>query len=318
MTGGEGAHNLSDEQLKKLVESLNFLHEGEMSIPLLVACGERAIWPLRQFLLYGQPESIFIPRQRAVWALAELGAKDVLLEYLAVEKTVPDPVIRQGEDAVENTAARALAAWCTDDVFDGLLRKLAMRCLPGVIETLGQFQRMDPLPYYILSLEDDFCRRPAEEAISKLGALARPNLINALRISDPLGVYESPSSLCRRRSILKLLLQMKLSAPDWKLLSPLLYDDDPEITARASAIALSAGGYDDKRRAVQRLLDVLPQVDWLLQGDIEDWLTQSAAISYSAVVKEIGRREAAVRGMRSTDNVLRILLEVTRRIETAR
>jgi hypothetical protein len=77
--------DLSDGEVWQLVESLNSLHEGELGISMLVACGERAVPALRSFLLYGKPSGIFAPRQRAVRALAELGAKDTLLESLPVE-----------------------------------------------------------------------------------------------------------------------------------------------------------------------------------------------------------------------------------------
>jgi hypothetical protein len=309
--------NLSDEQLKKLVESLNSLHEGELGIPLLVACGERAIRPRRDSLLHGKANSIFIPRQRVVWALAELGAKDVLLEYLSAEKKIADPVVRQGEEAVENTTARALAAWHSDDVFRALLRKLSTRHLPGVIETLGQFRRSEPLPYYILALEDDFCRRSAEDAIGKLGDKALLDLVDAARIPDPSGSYENPFSICRRRSALRLLSDLPLSRTDWRKLAPLLNDRDPEIAARASWVALAVADGEDKQRAVCCLIGVLPRADWLLQSEIEAWLCQCSAIAQEAVAKEIARRQALPHEVQAKDNVLRLLLTVKGRIDEA-
>jgi HEAT repeat protein len=314
---GGGVQNLSDEQLKKLVESLNSLHEGELSIPLLVACGQRAVRPLRDFLLYGRAGSIFIPRQRVVWALAELGAKDVLLEYLAAEKNIADPVVRQGEEAVENTAARALAAWHSDDVFRALLRKLSTRPLSGVIETLGQFRRSEPLPYYIIALEDDLCRRSAEEALGKLGDEALSALVHASRTPDPSGTYESPSSRCRRRSALRLLSNLRLSLADWHSLASLLHDPDPEIAARASSVALAVADREDKQRALRRLIEALPRVGWLLQGEIEAWLYRNSAIAQGAIEEEIARRQAASHQVQAQDNVLRLLLAVKGRIDEA-
>lgn len=312
---GGRLQNLSDEQLNRLVESLNSLHEGELSIPILVACGERAIRPLRDFLLYGRLGSIFIPRQRVVWALAELGAKDVLLEYLAVEKHIADPVVRQGEEAVENTAARALAAWHSDDVFRVLLRKLSFRHLPGVIETLGRFRRPEPLPYYILALEDDICRRSAEEAIGELGDEALSALVDAARTPDPSGNYESPSSRNRRRSALRLLSKLHLSVMDWHSLASLLYDQNPEIAARAGSFALAVADKEDKQRAVRRLIEVLPKADWLLQGEIEAWLCRCSAIAQRNVAEEITRRQSASHEVQAQDNVLRLLLAVKVRID---
>jgi len=117
--------NLADEQLRKLVASLNSLHEGGLAIPLLIICGERAIRPLRDILLYGEIDGLTIPRPQVVWALAELGARDVLLEYLAMYEDIADPIVRQAEDedVVKNTAARALAAWGSEDVVSALLKK---------------------------------------------------------------------------------------------------------------------------------------------------------------------------------------------------
>jgi hypothetical protein len=105
---GRAFQDLSDEEIQGLVESLNSLHEGELGVAIVVACGERAIPLLRQFLLHGKPSGIFVPRQRALRALAELGAKDVLLEYLVFERHIADPVVAHGEEGVRNTAARAL------------------------------------------------------------------------------------------------------------------------------------------------------------------------------------------------------------------
>ncbi len=115
--------NLANNQLRKLVASLNSLHEGGCGIPLLMICGERAIRPLRDILLYREIDGISIPRPQVVWALAELGARDVLLEYLAMEEDIADPIVREAEDAVKNTAARALAEWGNEDVVSALLRK---------------------------------------------------------------------------------------------------------------------------------------------------------------------------------------------------
>jgi hypothetical protein len=123
VTKSSGLRNLANNQLRKLVASLNSLHEGGLGIPLLLICGERAIRPLRDILLYGDVGGLSIPRPQVVWALAELGARDVLLEYLAIEKDIADPVVWQAEAIVENTAARALAAWHREDVSSALLKE---------------------------------------------------------------------------------------------------------------------------------------------------------------------------------------------------
>ena len=104
--------DLSDEEIEALVQSLNSLHEGELGVDMLVACGIKAITPLQRFLLQGKPSGIFVPRQRAVRALAELGAKDVLLDYLASAEQIVDPVAAHGEEAGKKhgrTSPRRLA-----------------------------------------------------------------------------------------------------------------------------------------------------------------------------------------------------------------
>jgi len=76
-----------------------------------------------------------------VEALAQLGAKEVLLEYLSQKREIPDAVARFGEEAVENTAARALSKWRTDNVYLFLKDYAQKRMLSGVIEALGKFER---------------------------------------------------------------------------------------------------------------------------------------------------------------------------------
>jgi len=172
-TTGQAFRDLPDEEIEALVQSLNSLHEGELGVDMLVACGERAIEPLRRFLLHGKPSGIFVPKQRAVKALAELGAKEVLLDYLAFDEQIADPVAAHGEEAVKNTAARALGAWHTEDVYQALLRALRHRRLHGVIEALGEFPgRAEAVPELVAALEDDFCRSSAEDVLRNLGDVA--------------------------------------------------------------------------------------------------------------------------------------------------
>jgi hypothetical protein len=292
---GGGVQNLADKQLRRLVASLNSLHEGGLAIPLLMICGERAIRPLRDILLYGDVGGLSIPRPQVVWALAELGARDVLLEYLAMEKDIADPVVRQAEDTVENTAARALAAWRSEDVFSALRKRLSARPLAGTIETLGDSRRPEPLPHYILALEDNSCRHSAEEAIAKLGEQAHAALIEAAGTPHPAATDEAPSSIRRRRSALRLLSHLRLSRLDWYELAPALHDLDPEIAVRAAFVALSAADPEDKRCAGRRLIEVLSEANHLLQREIESRLLMHFAGDQDAIAEEIARRQLPAR-----------------------
>ena len=308
---GRAFRDLLEEEIQGLVDSLSSLHDGELGVDMLVACGERAVGPLRRFLFVGKPSGIFVPRQRAVRALAELGAKQVLLDYLASEQHIPDPIAAHGEEAVKNTAARALGAWRTDDVYQALRGVLRRKLLLGAIEVLGEFRRPEAIPDLIAALEDDFCRFTAEEAIGKIGEAAHADLIEAARTPDPSGANERASSRRRRRCALRLLEELRLSGHDWRQVAALVHDSDPEIRARAAAIALTVADERDQKLAVERLIEDLPAVeDWLLRGEIQGWLESHLDVAVPAVDKEIVRREAAAN--HAGDNVLRLLLAVRR------
>lgn len=158
-----------DEEARRLVAHLDSLHDGDRTVVQIISFGRAAIGPLKSYLFEGKPSGTYQPRQRAIEALAALGANDVLMEYLMWEKQIPDPVARFGEEAVESTAARELAAWRTDDVFELLLAIARGRKLPGVIDALGEFGRTEAIPCLDQALEDDVSRPLAEKAFRKLG-----------------------------------------------------------------------------------------------------------------------------------------------------
>jgi HEAT repeat protein len=126
-----------DDEIRRAIEELNSLLDGERAVSKLIALGEAAKPALREFLLKGKPRGIYQPRRWAVEALAGLGAKDALLEYLRMSKRIADPVVRMGEEAVENEAARQLGAWRTGEVFEALLDVARERRRAGVLEALG-------------------------------------------------------------------------------------------------------------------------------------------------------------------------------------
>jgi hypothetical protein len=309
--------DLPEEGIEALVQSLNSLHEGELGIDMLVACGERAVPPLRRFLLEGRPNGIFVPRQRAVRALAELGAKGVLLDYLRLERSIPDPVGAQGEEAVKNTAARALSAWRTEEVYQALRETLHHHRLTGAIETLGEFRRPEAVPELVDALEDDFCRSSAEDALRKLGEVPHSALVEAARTPEPSGSHESAPSRSRRRSVLRLLESLRLLTEDWHQIGALVYDRDPEIAARACAVALAVADAADQQHAVKRLIELFPASNWLLQGEIQEWLEKYLGIALPSIGEEIDRRQAAPAPAQATDHVLRMLLALRRKAQSS-
>lgn len=259
------------EDVDILIQRLDALSDGESAVRDLIASGPRAIGPLRRLLLDGRPGVTFQPRQWAVQALAGLGAKDALIAYLERRREIANPATRLAEEAVESTAARALKAWPTEEVIALMLKLAATHILPGVIETLGEVGSSEATPYFIKALEDDVCRRAAEEALARLGVRARAALVDAALSRAPSPEEESPSSLRRRRSALALLGSMLLPRGCWRALRSCLDDRDAEIVLGAAKIAAKqgCGNLEDKRVAIQRLLAVLPGADSFLQEKIE-------------------------------------------------
>jgi hypothetical protein len=55
-----GFRNFSEIGIKRLIAGLDSVSEGELGVSMLVACGEHAVPPLRQFLVCGSPRSIML------------------------------------------------------------------------------------------------------------------------------------------------------------------------------------------------------------------------------------------------------------------
>ena len=131
----------ADEDVRLLIERLQSLSTGESAIADLVACGQRAVPHLRKFLLAGRITSVPQPRVWAVEALAWLRANDVLLEYVQTPARTHDPQLLLAEDAVKNTAARRFGESRDERTFRILLDLGRARNLPGLIESLAEFER---------------------------------------------------------------------------------------------------------------------------------------------------------------------------------
>ncbi len=277
----------TESEIQRLVDSLESLNEGELGVSMLVACGVKAIPALRSFLLHGRPRVVYQPRQRAVRALAELEAKDVLLEYLRTSKDHLPPEIRYAEEAVESTAARHLSRWQTDDVFETLLALLSHRVVTGAIETLGEFRRAESVPALIRLLGDDVAPPFAADAIRKIGSTAAPELVEAAITPDPRRSEESPSSIVRRKQALGLLLEIGEFGSAISRMEALLYDPDPEIAARVAQMILQVGDESQKRGAVEKLLEVYKNTNWIIQSDIQKSLACVWEISRPFVEKRL-------------------------------
>jgi HEAT repeat protein len=298
----------TDEEVRSFVGDLESLPSGDLTVSLLVGCGQRAVAPLRDYLLHGQPRGIFQPRQRAVEALAQLGAKEVLIEYLSQKRMIPDFEVRFGEEAVENTAARALSQWPTDDVFAFLCSLAERRMLAGAIEALGKFDRFEAAWILIRALGDDVCHPVAEEALRRIAETVKPLLLQASRRVNP--EYEKPSERQRRRSVVRILSDLPLTLGDWEELRPLLADEDKTITRTVAQVAVDRASETERERAVQFLIRSLGSAPWFEQMHIQECLERNYSAVRHVIDEESALRRETVKGPPLADSVLRILEKI--------
>jgi hypothetical protein len=239
-----------------------------------------------------------------------LGAKEVLLEYLSHPTVIQDAVVRMGEDAVRSTAARELGRWETEDVFECLTAVGMDHLLPGIVESLGKFRRLETMPYLLWALGDGICRSCAEEAIRSLGAVARPSLLNAATARMPTPEDENASSLQRRRWVLRILCDLKVCPQDWRTLRSLVDEIDPDIVIAGARLALEVAPEHEKRRAVRRMIDILPSAGWFLRAEARAALAEHYDLAQEAVEDEISRRMMADGKAQALDVVLRLLVNL--------
>ncbi len=251
------------------IGKLKSLHDGDVGVVEVVACGASAIPALRAMLFQREVSGLFDTRCRAVEALAALGAGDVLIEYLNVEHLAADPVERLGDDAVINAAARALAKTREERAIPLLLRLARRPALSGVIAALGAFDRTEAIPVLIDALEDDASRQSAQSALKRMGRTARPALVASANCRLPTPDRESESSLRRRRSALALLAEIGLSRETWPEVRSLVRDKDARIAVLACKLCLAHAPTRERRAAIGRLNELLLSADWMLRQEIE-------------------------------------------------
>lgn len=305
-------------EIRLRIERLTSLVDGHEASMELAGFGTAAIEPLRQFLSEKAPSGIFQPRQWAIEALAAIGAKDVLVDYLAQDEHIVDPVVRHGEDAVRNTAARLVARWKTDDVFHLLLALSQKRVLPGVVDALGLFGRPEALPILERALEDDVARPAAEKALVQFGSQATEALIATVgrkRMNDD---EEVPSSLRRRRAAAEILSDSPLEKGLWPKLRPLLDEGDPELVVHSAKIAAVLASDLDKKHAVAALLRVLPESPWYVKDEAAGCLEALYNLAEPLIENEIARRSEMPPLKRATDDALLTLMRLRRHVQDRR
>ncbi|HTV46528.1 MAG TPA: HEAT repeat domain-containing protein [Stellaceae bacterium] len=270
--------------VERALERLKSLHDGDLGIVDITACGSRAIPALRAFLCDGPASSIYQPRCRAVAALAALHAHDVLINFLSAPREISDPVDRAGEDAVVNAAARALIGVDDARIFPLLMQLAHSRPpLAGIVEALGASGRAEAIPVLVEALREDHTRPAAAAALARLPALARPPLVELATRPLPSCQWETASS--RRTRLAAVRLLERIGAPD-HLFRRLATAADPQIAAAACHALLATAGAAAQRDAAFRLIELLPRLSWIGCEEAEECL----AAHFEIVERAIGER----------------------------
>ncbi|HLN22865.1 MAG TPA: hypothetical protein VK558_02665 [Patescibacteria group bacterium] len=288
-----------ENRVHDAIARLRSLREGDLAVLDLTACGTAAMGPLREFLFAREPSGMFLPRCQAVEALAALGAKEVLYDFLAHPRDVDDPVEQTGEDAVANAAARALIRWPEEAVFSLLLVAAHRKLLAGVVEALGSYRCGMAMPVFAAALAEDFCRPEAEEAFRKIGAPACPCLLQLADYRTPSSDTESESSRRRRRSALRLLAELHRGNDVPEILWSRVTDADPQVAVLACSICLPRLRSAERQTVVTRLVELLDGHDWVLHVAVEDLLIQHYAMCRPVIeLSLVDAREPAAASLR--------------------
>lgn len=259
------------------LDMLCSLHDGDRGVLAAIACGEDAVPGLKAILFRSDPSGLFETRCRAVRALKALGAHNVLAEFLSDPHLAADPVQRMGDEAVVNTAARAIETGVRDGkVFRLLLRLAHARpYLAGVIEALARYDQTEAVPALVRALGEDASRPAAEAGLMRIGKAAGGALVAAATSCWPSAANESDGNRRKRRSALGLLACIADTGQVWPQLRDLIHDADPRISFLACKFCLIHATTAERSKAVERLNDLLPSADWMLREDIHECLAAS-------------------------------------------
>jgi hypothetical protein len=220
--------------------------------------------------------------------------------------------LRFAEDAVRNAAVLEFLRW-PGPATEAFLLDLSRRAmLPSLVEVFGRLRTLEALPYLERALQDDFCRLPAEDALFALGEPARPALLLSAATPRPSPSAETPSSLRRRQSALRVLARLGAAPADWPALRPLTADEDHEIAVRACSFAVQLAAPGEFPAIAARLIELSALAPWDLLDDIAASLTVLFPHVRPAIELEITRRLQAPPAARLRDQTLRILLRVRR------
>jgi hypothetical protein len=196
-----------------------------------------------------------------------------------------------------------------------LLKLSERRMLIGLIDALAEYMRPESISYFERALEDDFYRPAAENAFLRLGAISCGALSLSAMSSSPSSVMENSSSLGRRRSAVRILNRIGISAEHWEVLRDLLNASDEELVVGSAKLGVRFASKQDRGLMARKLMELISSVPWYLQEDIENILVALQDEAAGKIEEEIAERIGQPEEVRRLDARLRALLRVKRRFE---
>lgn len=296
------AQGISGSRLEALITSLDSTIDGDLAARELVDCGEQAI-PFLASFLYTPPRALPHARKRAVKALAELGAKAALLDYLDHPPEATDLVVQLAESEVESLAARELSRWKSPEVEKALLRAARRHLTLGVVYALGELRSVAALPVLVHALGDDTCHTEAEEALRRSTVQIRDYLIQALQAKA-----RTPTDVRRQIRAARLLMPYRLTQSEWIELIPLLSSPDNDLAISIARIGLRSTPSRDWPVLFHNILHSLRGLSWVAEAEVAEELQANIEVALPLVQARI--HELHDKGLRvdMTNPEWRILL----------
>jgi hypothetical protein len=283
-------------EMEKLIAALDSLVDGEAAAERLVAMGPPAIPWLEHYLLDGLSRTIARPRCRAVHALGELGAQQVLLSYFRQHRHPADPAVLFAEDAVRSSAAEELAKHPSEEVYEVVLDAAQERITGGLIRALSDFGRAESVPVLFSALDDDLCREDARAALRKMPVQARAFAALVVRGRHAASV-QMALSLHLRRATLQLLRELGADAEDWPVLREYLEDSDADSVIAAAGIGFALGAAADYPVIIDTLFRISSHLNWAQEDEVtrllEGYPEQARAAADRLYARAAGRGEEA-------------------------
>lgn len=296
------APGLNSSRLEALIVSLDSTLDGDLAAKELVARGEQSI-PFLAAFLRTPPRALPHARKRAIRALADLGAKAELQEYLNHRPSSADHIVQLAEDEVESLAAHELSRWRTPEVERTLLRIAGKHLTLGSIYALGELQSIPAIPILVHALGDDTCHLEAEEALAKMPVPIQDSLIRALMAKT-----RTPTDTRRQIRAARMLVSYRLNQSEWIQLIPLLSSTDNNLAISIARIGLRNTTPRDWPVLIHNILHSLRGLSWLVEAEVAEDLREREDIAMPMVYQRI--RELQERGHRTdlADPEWRILL----------